>query len=222
MSVLYIFLDEGGNFDFSLSGSKYFSLTSVSMMRPFSLHTSLDTYKYDLLEFETAPRIEMEFFHCAEDNSHVRSRVFDLLADYLPDNSVDAVLVEKQKTGPALQMPEKFYPRMLGYLLRFVLDRADDEVSEVIIITDVIPVAKKRRAIEKSLKTVLADMLPGNVPYQIMHHASRAHYGLQVADYLNWAIFRKWERGDDISYRQIEALVRSEFDIFRRGWRLYY
>lgn len=192
------------------------------MFRPFKLHTALDTYKYDLIEYLIKPRIELEFFHCADDNNYVRKQMFELLAAELTPNSVDTVVVKKCKTGPALQLPEKFYPKMLGYLLRYVLEKAPDGLTELVIITDTIPVNKKRRAVEKALKLVLAEMLPSTTPYKIMHHASRSHYGLQIADYLNWAILRKWERDDDNAYTIVKHLIRSEFDIFRSGRREYY
>lgn len=192
------------------------------MSRPFRLHTKLDTYKYDLLEFRKQPRIDIDAFHCAYDNRFVRQRVFELLRESLPHACVDAVVVEKPKTGPALQPPEKFYPKMLGYLLRYAMGHCPDEIGELVIITDQIPVQRKRRAIEKALKTVLKEMLTSSTPYRIMHHSSKAHYGLQVADYLNWAIFRKWESGDSSTFDLIEPLVRSEFDIFRSGQRYYY
>ncbi|MEX0317883.1 MAG: DUF3800 domain-containing protein [Ruegeria sp.] len=222
LPTLYIFLDEGGNFDFSQSGSKYFTLVCVSMRRPFALHTALDSFKYDLIEFRKKPRIDLEYFHCAEDNQYIKRKMFGLLAGHVAEKSVDAVVVEKSKTGPALQAPEQFYPRMLGYLLRYVMQNTPDGFGELVIITDAIPVNRKRRAIEKALKTVLAEMLQSATPYRLMHHASKAHYGLQIADYLNWAIFRKWERGDTEAYDKIRQLIRSEFDIFQRGTRHYY
>lgn len=220
--TLYVFLDEGGNFDFSNNGSKSFSLTSVSLTRPFGLHTILDTYKYDLIEHRIQPRINLECFHCADDNRHVRMRVFDLLREHLPDNSVDIVIVEKSKTGPALREPVKFYPKMLGYLLRFAIEKAGPDIGEVVVITDSIPLAKKRKAIEKATKSTLHDMLRQDVPFRVMHHASKAHYGLQIADYVNWAVLRKWERGETALYNRISEKIRSEFDIFRSGTRHYY
>lgn len=222
LPTLYIFLDEGGNFDFSRTGSKYFTLTCVSLYRPFALHTALDTYKYNLIEHRIKPRIEMEYFHCADDNRYVREKVFSMLETSVPPGSVDSVIVEKCKTGPALQPPEKFYPKMLGYLLRYAVDKASRGVGEVLVITDSLPVAKKRNAIEKAVKVTLADMLPEGTPYRVMHHSSRAHYGLQVADYFNWAIYRKWEHGDESSHAKIKPQIRSEFDIFRTGSRYYY
>lgn len=222
LPTLYIFLDEGGNFDFSPTGSKYFTLTCVSLYRPFRLHTDLDTYKYDLIEHRITPRIAMEYFHCAEDNSHIRGRVFSMLAGSVPHNSVDSVVVEKRKTGPALQVPEKFYPKMLGYLVKYAVDRALPGVGEVVVITDSIPVAKKRKAIEKAVKITLARILPSGTPYRVMHHSSRAHYGLQIADYFNWAIYRKWEHGDGTSHEHTKSQIRSEFNIIRTGTRFYY
>ncbi len=192
------------------------------MRRPFILHTKLDTYKYDLIEFRSKPRIELEHFHCTEDNSHVRRKIFELLAVEIAVNSVDTVIVEKSKTGPALQVPEKFYPNMLGYLLKYVLGHTPTGIGELVIITDTIPVSRKRKAVEKALKLVLAAKLPSTTPYKIMHHASRSHYGLQVADYLNWAIYRKWEHSDKRAYDTIKHLIRSEFEIFRSGTRHYY
>ena len=56
--VLYIFLDEGGNMDFSPSGTKYFTLTSLSKERPFEAHKPLCELKYNLIELGT----EIEYF----------------------------------------------------------------------------------------------------------------------------------------------------------------
>ena len=39
----YIFLDEGGNFDFSPKGTRFFTLTSVTKARPFQVARSSTT-----------------------------------------------------------------------------------------------------------------------------------------------------------------------------------
>ena len=215
----YIFLDEAGNFDFSPAGTRYFALTSVSMLRPFPAHGALDDYKHECLEFG----LNTEYFHCANDNSRVRSRVFDVIAAKLDGMRIDSLIVDKPKTGPALRDDQRFYPEMLGHLLRFVLPKdLAAGAEEVIVITDTIPVNKKRQAIEKAIQQALARMLPPEMRYRILHHASRSHYGLQVADYCCWAVFRKWQRAETEHYDRIRAAVRSEFDIFRTGTRNYY
>ena len=95
-------------------------------------------------------------------------------------------------------------------------------MEEVIVITDTLPVQKKRQAIEKTIKETLTNKLPLDCKYRILHHNSRSHYGLQIADYCNWAVFRKWERNDSMFYDRIKPSLKSEFDIFRNGTRLYY
>lgn len=194
-------------------------LTSVSARRPFSVHGPLDDYKHDCLEFG----LDKEYFHCAEDNPRVRRRVFELIAGHLDSLCIDSLIVEKRKTGPSLRDDRRFYPEMLGYLLKYVLPReVEAGAREVIVITDTLPVQKKRRAIEKAIQQALAKMLPPGMRYRILHHASRSHYGLQVADYCCWAVFRKWQRGETEFCDLLKPALRSEFDIFRTGTRFYY
>lgn len=216
---VYLFLDEGGNFDFSPTGTRYFVLTSVATRRPFPTHGPLDDFKHDCLEYG----LDTEYFHCADDNPHVRRKVFELISNHVQALRIDSLVVEKSKAGPALRDDRRFYPEMLGYLLRYVIPRElKNGVEEVIVITDTIPIQKKRQAIEKAIKGALAKMLPSGMRYRILHHASRSHYGLQVADYCNWAVFRKWQKGEVEFYDRIKPAILSEFEIFRTGTRRYY
>jgi hypothetical protein len=115
---------------------------------------------------------------------------------------------------PPFRKAVRFYPEMLGHLLKVVLPRElDADTSEVIIITDAIPVNRKRRAVEKAVRTTLARMLPPGMNYRVLHHQSRSHYGLQVADYCCWAVFRKWQRGESAWYDRIKPAVCNEFEI---------
>ena len=178
------------------------------------VYEALNDYKHDCLEYG----LDMEYFHCVADNNHVRKGVFDLIAAHLGGMrhmSIDSLVVEKRKTGPALREDMRFYPEMLGHLLKFVLPKElDAGAEEVIVITDKLPVNRKRQAVEKGTRLALAEMLPQGMRYRILHHASRSHYGLQVADYCCWAVFRKWNRNKTHYYDLIKQAVRSEFDIF--------
>jgi hypothetical protein len=136
---LYVFLDEGGNFDFTAGGTPYFLLTSIVKERPFAAYQDTTGLKYDLIE--TGANIE--YFHAAEDAQATRNRMFDVIERRLKGVRIDSLIIEKRKTGPALQHPEKFYPKMLGYLLRHVLERHHlDRYREVLVFTDRIPVAR--------------------------------------------------------------------------------
>ena len=95
----------------------------------------------------------LEYFHAAEDRQAVRNAVFAIIARHLEGVRIDSLIVEKRKTGPALQPVEHFYPRMLGCLLRHVLSGFNlADFQEVIVFTDRVPVNKHRKAVEKAVK----------------------------------------------------------------------
>lgn len=213
----YIFLDEGGNFDFSSNGTPYFTLTSVACARPFAFEQPLNDLRYDWME----RGIMLERFHASDDRQRVRDDVFAIIREHLQDLRIDTIVVEKRKTHPNLQDAPRFYPLILGYLMKYVLDKVSTQ-DGVIVITDTIPVAKHRRAVEKAVKQTLAEALPEAIRYQIVHHDSRSAAGLQVADYCNWAVHRRWTTKDDRSRSLIRGSIRSEFDIFANGQRYYY
>ncbi len=217
-SPLYIFLDEGGNFDFSVGGTKYLTITAVVKNRPFSIHEDLASLKYDLYEEGRG----QEYFHATEDLQSIRDRVFGRIASKLDRIKIHSIIVEKRKTGPALQPVESLYPKMLFTLLKYILNPDHQAPEKVVVIIDDVPVKRKRDAIEKGVKQYLSHAVPRLGDYQVHHHASKSCFGLQIADYCNWAIYRKWTNGDMRSYDLIKSAIRSEFDVFRTGTRLYY
>ena len=181
------------------------------MERPFPMYDALDAYKYDCLEFGLAN----ERFHCSSDNRHVRSRVFDIIGAHLAEIGIHSLVAEKRRTEPALTCDGKLYSEMLGCLLSRVLSRTtDSKLSEVVVIADAVPLRSRRQAIEKSVRSALSKALPKRPVFRILHHDSRAHYGLQVADYLCWAVFRKYERGESSFFDQICPALLSAVEIF--------
>ena len=95
---LYLFLDEAGDFNFSLTGTRFFTLTTVTNMRPFPWDAPLISLKYDFIEVG----LDIEYFRAAEDRQAVRDQVFTIVADNLTHLRIDSLIVEKRKTGPAL------------------------------------------------------------------------------------------------------------------------
>src|SRR6185312_436658 len=150
---VYLFLDEGGNLDFSPSGSKYFTLTCVAALRPFKWDHGLTELKYELLELG----LSIDRFHATEDKQATRDRVFAVLRESLDNIRVDSVIVEKAKTDPDVREDRVFFPKMMGYLLRYAVKRLPwVPFSEAIVITDSIPINRKRALVEKAVKETLA------------------------------------------------------------------
>lgn len=207
----YVFIDESGNLDFGATGTRYFVLTSVSMQRPFPVYEALDDYRYECLE----RGLDCDRFHCSEDSPTVRQAVFHRIARELDRMRIDSVIVEKSKTDPDLRSDLSFYPAVLRGLLSNVLFREVDRGAEsFVIITDTLPVKKRRRALAKGVQIALAQILPADAGYRILHHASGTHYGLQIADYCSWAMFRKWQRNETAYYDRLKDAIRSETEMF--------
>lgn len=97
--TVYLFLDESGNFDFSINGTKYLILTSVRMQRQFPGVSGLAAYRYDCVE----AGMDIEHFHCSSDKWPVRNEVFDLIATGLDALNIDSLVVEKRKARPELR-----------------------------------------------------------------------------------------------------------------------
>jgi hypothetical protein len=137
--------------------------------------------------------------------------VFAILAE-VGGFEFDAVLIEKSKTPVALHDPPQFYPRFARHLLTRVFQRFRSH-EPIILVTDRLPIKRKREAVEKALRSFLRNDL-GSRPFTIVHHSSAAHLCLQAADYCIWAIYRKWSLGDDRSYNLIRPFVKSEVNVF--------
>lgn len=145
--------------------------------------------------------------------------VFVILAE-VGGFEFDAVLIEKSKTPAALHDPPQFYPRFARDLLSGVFQRFQSH-EPIILVTDRLPIKRKREAVEKALRLFLRNDL-GSRPFTIVHHSAAAHLCLQAADYCMWAIYRKWSLGDDRSYNLIRSFVKSEVDILRGSNEHFY
>ncbi len=176
----------------------------------------LSDLRYQLI----AEGMEIERFHASEDRQQVRDQVFDIIAR-VGGFEFDCVVIEKRKVNPVLHDDLRFYPQFANYLLQYVFRRYTDPDERVVVITDTLPVKRKKRAVEKAFKSYIRQNL-GRRPFTILHHNSASHACLQAADYCNWAIYKKWRDGELRPYRVIRSFVRSEFDILQMGTEYFY
>jgi hypothetical protein len=217
--TLYIFVDEGGNLSFKESGTRFYTLTLLSMLRPFNLSSELTDLKYNIWE----DGIDFEYFHATEDSYSTREKVFKLINAHIDKFEVDTIIVEKRKTMPHLQNPVYFYQRIFKCLLDYVLTRHGKKFNKIIIVTNSIPIKQQRSDVEKGLKSYLSLWSRmSNNSYRILHYQSKSDLNLQLVDYFNWAIYRKWDGGKNTSFDLIKDAVKNEFEIFAPGKIYYY
>jgi len=129
-----------------------------------------------------------------------------------------AILVEKKRVNPSIADPLDFYPKFASMVLRFIFrGNVLRGTPCVLVYTDSLPFEKHKRAAEAAIKkTARADL--GTTPFLALHHRRESNALLQAADYCAWAVFRKWERGDDRTYAQLRArLIKQEICVTERG-----
>ena len=172
----------------------------------------------DLLE----AGINLERFHASEDQQRTRDAVFDATVSYIGDFAAASVIVEKAKANPKLRSVEQIYPLMVDRVLASMCRQLGfDRCEQTIIVTDTIPERKKRGAVALASAVKIEHSI-STVRYRLYHHDSRSSTGLQIADYINWAIYRKWNTDDLRSYDRISRCVIDEVDVFQHGTTRYY
>jgi hypothetical protein len=196
MTTRYLFIDEAGNLDFSPSGSKLFIFICLTGELRASGLLRLHGLRKDML----SRGWDIEYFHASENKPGVRSEVFEALRDCHVTGKVVALAVEKSAVPADERDAGAFYAKFLALAIGHSVARANEEH---VIITDSIPIQKKRKAVEKALRGVVAETLTRT---RIYHHASKSHLELQCVDYFGWAIWRHLTKGEPLGDRIPEAI----------------
>lgn len=212
---IYIFVDEAGDMDFSSKGSKYYMFNFLIKRRPFNLHEYISNYRYTLLERNLDPlndkRLDIEAFHACEDNKYIKDEMFNIIATFNEDSvKCYSYILEKPKVNPTKrQEKDKFYVDNLNLAIQRLLDKLSIN-CDFIVITDRLPVHKNKNKQIGALKKGIKEYLKNNslnFRYDIFHHCSASSANLQIVDYISWAIFRKYERNQDLYFNKIEQYI---------------
>jgi hypothetical protein len=220
----YIFVDEAGDMDFSQKGSRYYMFNFLVKKRPFHLHEYISNYRYALLERNLNPdnekRLDIESFHANEDNKFVKQRMFDIISTF--DESqikVYTYILEKPKVLPDKRaQKDTFYINNLNFAIEQLLTLLGIH-SNFVIMTDRLPVKQNKRRQTAALKKGIKEYIKRHklaIRYDIFHHCSASSANLQLVDYIGWAIFRKYEHGDDTYFEKIKKYI-TKIDEMTKG-----
>lgn len=232
--TLYIFIDESGNFDFTASGTKFFTLTAVSTLSPLQSRDELLQKLYEMKYAGWTNGQEDYFFHATEDRQETRDWFFAALKKL--DFDVDTIIAQKNKTHPSLytkleltgskfhtiRSEERFYDKVSQMLLQYIFHRYEekDGIEKIVVVLGSIFTGKKRGYVLKSLKQYLKKNFKKS--FYVYFHSTASDINCQIADYCGWAVYVRAERGEARPWEEIKDKVKSCFDVFRTGKRTYY
>lgn len=224
---LYVFIDESGNFDFSPKGPRHYSITAVITHAPWEFVDQVSRLYFEILAEETILGLEENYleeklchrFHASEDKQVVRDAFFSLIQQ-MGGFKAHSIVARKYRANPTIQEPKRFYPMITGKLLDYIFKSY--AYSKLVIFLDSTPVTKDQKAFKGAIKSEIKSKGPKR-PFKIYYPNSSSCAFLQVSDYINWAIFRKWENRDPRSYELIKNFLgKPELDIFEFGDIDYY
>ena len=227
LKPLHIFVDESGDFNFSPNGTRYYTITAIATFCPKEKEIELAQLRQNILTGKLCQGLDnlylkkklSRMFHATEDKQAVRNLVYETIQKlcYLKAYSI---IIQKNKLNPVLYEPALFYPQFMGYLLDYVFKSY--VFSTVSIIVSGTPVTKRQEVFKKTvLQQIKSKQL--SQQYNISYTPANSIGMLQVVDYINWAIYRKWEKQDMRSYNLIrEQMGKEELNIFESGDTHYY
>lgn len=224
---LFVYIDESGDFNYTPSGSKYYIITALATFCPSEKEAELTKLRQDILVGNLGLVLDTKYlekklskkFHATEDKQVVRDMVFDEICQMRYCRTY-SIVIQKNKLNPALYDSANFYSKFMGYVLKYIFKAYS--FSKISIFVSGIPINDHKATFKKA---VVQQIENNGVrkPFTISYPPADSICMLQVVDYINWAIYRKWEKEDLRSYCLIQKFMGApELDLCKKGDTIYY
>ncbi len=194
-------MDESGNFDFSLKGTRYFVVCAYVTNDPVDLNVDIASLRYKILEYG----YDQECFHATEDKQFIRNSMYEIIAK--GNGFYVFVYIEKQKLSKKLQNKEELYTLSIKTLLLNILNKKH---NKVIVIMDKILTKEEKSYLYKVIRPILKKYC---LNFQLYFFQIKSDYNAQIADYGSWAKYVSLERGECRPLDSIYHLVRLDINL---------
>jgi len=234
--VVYIFLDESGkpevysakgiNLVESGKATKFLIFAATRCDDQLLLQQKITDLKSELLKDPElvkifSPSYALDSFHAQTDYPEVKEKFYNFIKTL--DVKIDILVVEKMKCYEALKRnPGRLYGVMAGQLLKNICHQA--EKTEVIFSRKDSKL-KLRKELEIEVERIRLDYLNQhpNITHSMLsvnyqHNAHYTHGGLQIADYIAYAVFQVYENNNRKWYEIIKNKIGKIHDICNKKY----
>ena len=233
--MVYIFLDESGKPEvYSSKGvnlvqngfaTKFLVLSAIRCSDQLVIQQQVTDLKAKLLKDEKlskifSPAYSLDSFHAQTDYPEVKEKFYNFIN--MLDIKIDVMVVEKIKCfEPMKRNPNKMYGIMAGQLLKNICHQS--EKTEVIFSRKDSKL-KLRQEIEYKVQEILVEFLEKhpsletNFSINYQHNPHYTHGGLQVADYVAYAVFQVFENNNKKWYEIIKNKIGKIQDICNKKY----
>ncbi len=198
--IEYIFIDESG--DLGKYGTVYFTIVALSSHVPNELARILKRLRERKLKKKLK---ELSEIKANNSSSDIKRWVLERLNRC--DCSISAVAIPKAKVRDDLfSHKEKLYNYLCGLLFEHISLNTD-------IVDITIDKKNGNRLLQDDFNNYIEKKINGrktDLKVRIRHLESHASNELQVADFVAWAINRKFTHGDSEFYEIIKTKIKNQ------------
>ncbi len=231
----FIFLDESGKPEvFSSKGinlvekrqaSKFLVIAAIRTVNQLKLQQEITAFKLKLLQDKELTKIfsssySLDSFHASNDYPEVKERFYSFINEL--DIKLDILVVEKLKCFPGLQRnPGRLYGVMAGQLLKNLCHQTN---RTEIIFSRKDSKLKLRKELEREVERVRLEYMQVHpnldkiIKLSYFHNPHYSHGGLQVADYVAYAVFKVFEDNERKWYEMIKDKIGKIQDVCNKKY----
>jgi hypothetical protein len=235
MDKQWIFIDESGKPEvFSSNGinlvetkqaSRYLILSAIRTSNQLDLQQGVTKFRLDLMKNKKINNIfsssyTLDSLHAQIDYPEVKILFYEFINSL--DVKIDVLVVEKLKTFDALRMNSgKMYGVMSGQLIK---DLCHQFQNTEIVFSRKDSKLKLRQELQTEVERVRLEYLEKhpkitpNLQLSYYHNPHYTHGGLQVADYVSFAIFQVFENNKREYYEIIKSKIGRIQDICNKKY----
>lgn len=211
--MAYIFLDESGDLGFNFNKkktSKFFVITCLftENKRPIE-----KIVKKTHSELKKKYKRKFGILHAVKEKPITRQRLLKRLNE--KNCTAMTIYLNKRRVYTKLHEEKQV---LYNYVVNILLDRI--YTKKIISVRDKIELVASRRETNKFLnenfKNYLNDQIKDRhkIDISIYIKTPSEEKTLQVVDFISWAVFRKYEHGDDSYYNIIKNKIVEENPLF--------
>jgi hypothetical protein len=208
--MAYIFLDESGDLGFKKSSSKWFIFTVAMVSDPRSLARVVKKIWKTLKKKHK----RLGELHASHERDVTKRRMLEQLNEVV-DLKALCVVLNKSKVYVDLQNQKNY---LYNFTANILLDRL--HTKEVLKQNEPIHLFVDRKDTKKILRENFVNYLARAMQkrrdgtFKVELHSSSENKSLQAVDFISWAVFRKYERGDYEYYELIKSKIADERLLF--------
>lgn len=204
--MAYIFLDESGDLGFKPASSKWFLFTIVLTNNHRKIEKIVKKVKSGLRKGKK----NIHELHAYDSLESTRRKMLKLLSE-IEDLKVLCIVLNKKKVHVDFKNQKNY---LYNYTANILLELLHSK--EIIDVDEPIFLYIDQKDTNKNLRNTLEEYLKdnfgkrGNGKMVIKIKPSHSERCLQSVDFVSWAIFRKYEKGEYEYYEMIKDKVIEE------------